>query len=204
MKILFQKKKITFFEIENIEIKNNSLVKKEEVINKIANIYKRNIFLVESADIEEPLKKIDFLDKIEVKKKYPNTIEIIIFETKPTAILFKDKNKYLLDSSSNLININENDNYDSLPKIFGDDAENNFLDFLKILKKNNFPLKKIKNFYYYQIKRWDLELMNNKIIKLPHQKIDEAIIKSLELLNRDDFKRYNIIDLRISDKIIVE
>ena len=98
----------------------------------------------------------------------------------------------------------ENDNYDSLPKIFGDDAENNFLDFLKILKKNNFPLKKIKNFYYYQIKRWDLELMNNKIIKLPHQKIDEAIIKSLELLNRDDFKRYNIIDLRISDKIIVE
>ena len=198
------KKKITLFEIENIEIKNNSLVKKEEVINKIANIYKRNIFLVESADIEEPLKKIDFLDKIEVKKKYPNTIEIIIFETKPTAILFKDKNKYLLDSSSNLININENDNYDSLPKIFGDDAENNFLDFLKILKKNNFPLKKIKNFYYYQIKRWDLELMNNKIIKLPHQKIDEAIIKSLELLNRDDFKRYNIIDLRISDKIIVE
>ena len=118
------KKKITFFEIENIEIKNNSLVKKEEVINKIANIYKSNIFLVESADIEEPLKKIDFLDKIEVKKKYPNTIEIIIFETKPTAILFKDKNKYLLDSSSNLININENDNYDSLPKIFGDDALN--------------------------------------------------------------------------------
>ena len=36
------------------------------------------------------------------------------------------------------------------------------------------------------------------------QKIDEAIIKSLELLNRDDFRKYNIIDLRISDKIIVE
>ena len=31
------------------------MVKKEEVINKIANIYKRNIFLVESADIEEPV-----------------------------------------------------------------------------------------------------------------------------------------------------
>ena len=69
------KKKITFFEIENIEIKNNSLVKKEEVINKIANIYKRNIFLVESADIEEPLKKIDFLDKIEVKKNTPTQLK---------------------------------------------------------------------------------------------------------------------------------
>ena len=52
--------------------------------------------------------------------------------------------------------------------------------------------------------RWDLQLVNNKIIKFPHNNTDDAIIKSVELLNRKDFKNYNIIDLRIRGKIVVE
>ena len=41
-------------------------------------------------------------------------------------------------------------------------------NFFNQLKKNNFPNKQIKNFYYFQIGRWDLQLLNNKIIKFPH------------------------------------
>ena len=50
----------------------------------------------------------------------------------------------------------------------------------------------------------DLELLDNKIAKLPNNNLDEAIIKLIELLDRDDFKNYNIIDLRLDGKIIVE
>ena len=82
--------------------------------------------------------------------------------------------------------------------------ENDFISFYNQLKKNNFPDKKIKNFYYFQIGRWDLQLLNNKIIKFPHNNTDDAIIKSIELLVDKDFKNYNIIDLRVDDKIIVE
>ena len=46
--------------------------------------------------------------------------------------------------------------------------------------------------------------MNNKIIKFPHNNVDETIIKAVKLLNREDFKKYNIIDLRVVGKIIVE
>ena len=145
-----------------------------------------------------------FLDKVEVKKKYPSTIIVKIYETKPLAILFKDKNKYLLDSSSNIITLKENMNFGKLPSVFGKDAEYNFVDFFQQLKKNNFPEKKIKYFYYFPIGRWDLQLMNDKVIKLPHNKTDEAIIKSIELLDRKDFENYDIIDLRVNGKIIVE
>ena len=64
--------------------------------------------------------------------------------------------------------------------------------------------KKIKNFYFFQIGRWDLELKNDKIIKFPNENVEDAIIKSIELLNRQDFENYNIIDLRVEGKIIVE
>ena len=47
---------------------------------------------------------------------------------------------------------------------------------------------------------------NNKclIFKIQNNNIDEAIVKAIELLNREDFKNYNIIDLRVVGKIIVE
>ena len=64
--------------------------------------------------------------------------------------------------------------------------------------------KIINSFYYFQIGRWDIQFLNNRIIKFPQNNIDEAIIKASELLNREDFKNYNTIDLRVDGKIIVE
>ena len=201
---LISKKSDTLFKIKNIEIKNNLLIDKSELKKKLHNIYKKNIFFIREKDIKGPIGGIDFLEKVEVKKKYPNTIIIKVFETKPVAIIFKNKVKYLLDSSSNLISFKNDYNFNELPSVFGEGAENNFIYFLNKLKKNNFPNEQIKNFYYFQIERWDLQLLNDKIIKFPHNKIDEAIIKSVELLDRQEFKNYNIIDLRVDGKIIAE
>ena len=201
---LISEKNPTFFKIKNIEIINNFLIEKNEIEAKLSEIYNKNIFLIKGIDIEEPLKTIDFLKKIEVKKKYPNTVIVKFFETRPVAILFKDKVKYLLDSSSNLISLEINKNFNQLPSVFGKGAENNFIYFFNQLTNNNFPKISIKNFYYFQIGRWDLQLVNNKIIKFPENNIDNIIKKSIELLEREDFKNYNIIDLRVDGKIIVE
>ena len=37
-----------------------------------------------------------------------------------------------------------------------------------------------------------------------YKRVDDAIKKSIELLKRKDFQKYNIIDLRVEGKIIVE
>jgi cell division septal protein FtsQ len=201
---LAKKKGNSLFKIENIEIKNNFFTNKNEIEEKLNIIRDENIFFIKREDIEKPLKEIKFLSKIEVKKKYPSTVIIKIFETKPVAILFKNQVKYVIDSSSNLIPFNKDMKFNDLPGIFGDKADENFISFFHKLEKNNFPNKKIKNFYYFQIGRWDLQLTNNKVIKFPHNNIEDAIIKSIELLNHKNFKSYNIIDLRIDDKIIVK
>ena len=198
------KKNSSFFTIQNIEVVNNSLVQISEIREKLNPIYKKNIFFVKRKDIEEPLKSIDFLEKIEVKKKYPNIIIIKVYETRPIAVLFRKGDKLLLDSSSNLIDLNKKMIIDNLPNIFGEEAENNFINFFNQLEKSNFPIKKVKNYYYFQIGRWDIQLFNDQIIKFPSNKTGEAILRSIKLLSREDFKSYNIIDLRIHGKIVVE
>jgi len=193
-----------FFIINKVIITNNMLVKNNVVIEKLNYLYNKNIFFIKSKDIEKSLKDIDFLDTVELKKRYPSTLIIKIIETKPVAIIFKKKEKFLLDSSSNLIELNNIIDLKKLPSIFGNNAESNFVSFLKQLKNNNFPYTKIKSYYYFQIGRWDLRLTNNKVIKLPYAASNKIIKKSVELLNRNDFKNYNTIDLRVDGKIIVE
>ena len=129
---------------------------------------------------------------------------IKVYETKPIAVLFKKNRKYLLDDASNLITLKENMFIDDFPNIFGDGAEQEFINFFNQLENNNFPKNRIKNFYYFQIGRWDLQLLNEQIIKFPSNKTIEAIQQSVKLLRRNDFKNYNIIDLRIDGKIVVE
>tara|TARA_Y100000590_G_scaffold232799_1_gene262215 strand:- start:1105 stop:1788 length:684 start_codon:yes stop_codon:yes gene_type:complete len=197
-------KKSNIFRIKNIEIVNNKIINKNEIDEKLSKIYEKNIFFIKEEDIKKPLKSINFLKGIEVKKKYPNTIILKIYETKPVAILFKKNDKFLLDSMSNLILADESMYTNSLPNVFGDGAESEFIDFFNKLKRSNFPRQRIKNFYYFQIGRWDLELLNNQLIKYPASETEKAIQQSIELLNHKDFKSYNLIDLRVLGKIVVE
>ena len=200
----FKEKETSFFKIKNIEIINNSIIENEEISKRLSYIYKKNLILIKGETIKKLVDSLDFLEKIEVKKKSPNTIIIKIFETNPIAILHIKEKKYLLDSSSKINSFREDLAAKDLPNIFGEDAGKYFQDFFYQLESSNFPKNKIKNYYYFQIGRWDLQLINDKIIKFPDVKTINAIKKSIELINRKDFINYNVIDLRVPGKIVVE
>ena len=200
----FNKNKNFFFKIQNIEITNNNKINKTDIINKLNHIYNKNILFISNNDISESLKTVNYLEKIEVKKKYPDTIVIRIYETKPVGILFKNNTKYIIDTVSNLITFNDNLVNNNFPNIFGKDAERDFINFFEQLKNNKFPRKEVKNYYYFQVDRWDVKLTNNQIIKFPSKKRKEAIQQSVKLLNHEDFENYKVIDLRIHGKIVVE
>ena len=130
----FSNKNNSIFNIKNIKITNNKKINEGDIESKITEIYGKNIFFVKTKDIKNVIKNINFLDTIEVKKKYPNTLIIKIFETEPVAILFKNNEYFLLDSGSNLIPLNKNsvESY-KYPHIFGKDSERHFFNFLTSL-----------------------------------------------------------------------
>ena len=72
---VFPKKKNLFFKIQNIEVVNNYIIKKNEITEKLTQIYEKNILFVDRKDIERPLKSIDFLEKITVSSR-PRTARL--------------------------------------------------------------------------------------------------------------------------------
>ena len=65
---LISTKNNSLFKIRNIEVKNNLLISKSLIKQKLESVYKKNIFFISKIDIEGPLKEINFLERIEVKK----------------------------------------------------------------------------------------------------------------------------------------
>ena len=63
-----------------------------------------------------------------------------------------------------------------------------------------FLTEEIKNLYFFSSKRWDFELKDNTIIKLPNENTKLALKLALEFLHNNEFLEDNkIIDARIEE-----
>ena len=100
--ITFEPKKLTSkFNVKKIIIENNSLLKEKDIKILLTPIYEKNIIFLKNIEIQKALEKNNFIESFNVKKTYPNTLKIKIFEKKPIAILQKQKtNKYIIVNTS--------------------------------------------------------------------------------------------------------
>ena len=193
-----------YFGIKFIHVTNNFLVKEAEIKKKFATIYNRNIFFIKKKEVSDLLKDIDLIESFNIKKIFPDRILVKIKEEIPIAILNRKKEKFFITEANHLIEFRQNIIRKNLPYVFGYEAEKEFIKFYELLQENDFPINLIKNFYFFKINRWDLHLLNEKVIKFPPNMLDQSIKKAIYLLQAEEFKRYNIIDLRISGKMIMQ
>ena len=56
--------------------------------------------------------------------------------------------------------------------------------------------------YYFQSKRWDIELNNNLIVKLPKENLDKSLDNVFDIMQNRNLSNLKIIDLRIKNQII--
>jgi len=154
---------ITKFNIEELKIENNFILKDEEIKTDLIFLYNQNLLFLNNSKIEGVLKKKNFIQSFEIKKIYPNKLKIKIFEKKPIAILQNKKKKFYINENIDLINYFDFEDYKNLPIIFGD--KKSFETLYKNLKAINFPINLVKNYYLYESKRWDLVTYKKKLIK---------------------------------------
>jgi len=87
--------------------------------------------------------------------------------------------------------------------VFGNPEIIEFFNIKKIIDKSQISFEEIESLYFFLSKRWDLELRNNIIIKLPNDNIKESLKLASEFLYNNEFKDIKIIDARIKNQIIL-
>ena len=197
-------RKVTFFPINKIEITGINKIDKSELLIKLDFLYGKNIFMFNRIEIDNVLNRNNLIKEFKITKYYPNKIKIELKEPIFVALIVKKQKKFFLTDNQKLILFNEKFNEKLLPTIYGVNGEKFFKDFYNKLKRNNFNLEMIKNYYFFQINRWDLILNNGLLIKFPAKELDEAIILAKKLIKHPNFKNIEIIDLRIKGRIITQ
>jgi len=193
---------INKFNIETIYIENNLILSYEEIREDLDFLYNTNLLFLNTTSIERVLKKKDFIKDFKIKKIYPNKLKIIVFEKKPIFILQQKKKKFYIDENINLIHYLELKDFNNLPVVFG--KKENFKIFYQNLKKINFTFNLIKNYYFFESNRWNLETYEKKIIKLPTENYIESLKNFIKLQKTNDFEKFKIFDYRMNNQLILK
>ena len=201
--ITFDQKIIfSIFALKKITIENNSLLKENDIKKSLEPIYNKNLLKLNNKEIKKILLQNSLIDSFKIKKKYPNTLKIEIFEKKPIAILFDKKQKFYISEKIELIDYNMLNSDNNLPYVLGN--KDDFKIFYDNLRKTKFPFNSVKKYILYENNRWDLETLNNKTIKLSPENYKDNLEHYLNLINKKEFKNYNLYDFRIKNQLILK
>ena len=169
---------------------------KSSLHQKIKNFNLNNVFSISKIDLINEIKSNSIIEKYSIFKRYPSSLDVNIEKTKFLARINKNGQIFYIGSNGRFI---KNDFLNNqLPFIFGNPKVDEFFRIKKIIDESKISYVEIKNLYFFQSKRWDLELRENTIIKLPNDNVNLAINLAIKFL--DDNK---LIDARIENQIIL-
>tara|TARA_B100000902_G_scaffold345935_1_gene352310 strand:- start:961 stop:1632 length:672 start_codon:yes stop_codon:yes gene_type:complete len=193
--------KINLSDISNIEILGLGQENNNYLLENIKNLELENIFLVNKDKLHNVIDSNSLVEKYDIFKVYPSSLYINIKKTKFLARLNHQGVNYIVGSNGKLSENKISD--ENLPFIFGKPEISEFLKLKKIIDTSNFDFKKIKNFYYFTTGRWDLELNDNIIVKLPEKNVDRSLKLVFEFLDNEISIKKKLIDARVENQIIL-
>ncbi len=192
---------LKFNKIKKIEISGLDQKENKILLNKIKKLNIENIFLINKNNLNYLINSNPLIERYEVFKKYPYTIDIKIEKTKFLAKINIDGKLFLVGSNGKLIP--DETNQFNLPFIFGKPSVTEFLKLKTLIDNSNFSYKKIKEFYFFPSKRWDLKFDNNILLKLPNDLTKQTLNYTYDFFENYKVDKFFIIDARIEGQIIL-
>ena len=193
--------KIDSPKLKNIKVLGLNEDANKKIAKDLIFLKFQNLFFLKSPQIKKIINRNPSVETYSVFKEFPSTIVIKIEKTKILANLYKNGSNYFFGSNGKLIKT-ENKNNDK-PFLFGDFTNEEFLKFKKIIDKSKLEYSDIKKIYFFNSKRWDIELLNGLLIRLPAKKLLESLNLSSELILNKNLKNINTIDARIDNQVIL-
>ena len=196
-----EEQKNHFTTIDKIDVNGLSSDENLKILNELNNFFHQNIFFIQKEDISNIISKHNIIEEYNIKKIYPSKLSINI---KPTKFIakFSGSNKLLVGANGKFINIDKIDK--TLPYIFGAFNTNDFLDFKKNIELSKFNFKDFETIFFFPSKRWDIVTIDNILIKLPQDNLLQSLNLAYRITKNSHFKDKKIIDLRVTNHLIVK
>ena len=191
--------------VVNINGLNN--INEDEILNLIKPYKGSSIFLIPIKKIAKKISQNNWVKSINIQSNYKDTIEINIDESKPIGIYTTGiQNILFSDDLKILENIANNEKrFSALIKFEG---KNSLHESIKLI--DSFPddfIQYVDKAFLINQRRWDLELKNSILLKLPENNIKEALENYKKIyinFSNEELIEIESIDLRMKKNIILK
>ncbi len=192
---------INFYRIEEIKIIGLEKKEQDSILKKINKLDLSSLFFLNTEEFNKIIKANSFVENFEIFKKYPSSLKIEIKKTTFLAKINENEKTYLIGSNGKLSKYNYSN--EKLPFIFGKPNIQEFLNFKNLIDQSKFQYSDIQRLYYFPSKRWDIEINNNILLKLPKKNTINSLNYIFELLDENKSNNIKIFDARIENQIIL-
>ena len=192
---------INFNKVKNVKVSGLSDLNNQIMLDKIYSLNLSNILFLNKNEIINLINSNSLVEKYEVKKIYPSTIQIKINKADFLAKINNNGKTFLVGSNGKLIP--NNNQISNLPFIFGKPEIIDFLKFKRIIDKSKISYQEIESFYFFPSKRWDLRLKDNILLKLPKNFSKASLNNANEFIKQKNLDKFTVIDFRVKNQIIV-
>ena len=195
------------FEIKHIKVIDSQRSKETDIKEKISNL-SDNLLLLDRQILQNEIEEVTWVKRANIKKIFPNEIQVQVIENDPYAIFLNEGVPYLIDLDGTIITqISDRSIDTSMIKILGEKANENLESIIKSINIH-FPelINDIKSLEYIELRRWNMKLKRDLKIKFPDEKIDQSIINLKRLFVEQNVTESNIIeiDLRIHGRASIK
>jgi cell division septal protein FtsQ len=190
-----------FIKINKVTVSGLDKKSNFELLNNLAFLKVSNLFFLDQKKIMEIIGDNNLVDKYSVYKQYPSTLDIKIVKTKFLAQLKKKNDHFFLGANGKFIKT-ENIKH-KVPYIFGKFNAQIFFELKKAIDETNLDYQEVKNFFFFQSGRVDIETNSGVLVKLPKEKIKKSLQIFVDIISKDQQKLIKYVDLRQHNQIII-
>ena len=192
----YLKLKINQIKVSGLSDENNF-----KILKDLDELISQNIFFVNKYYFLSILEKNNLIHSFKIKKIYPNSIEVQIRKADLLAITNFNEKKFFIGSNGKLIDYDSSNT--NLPYVFGKVKTVDFINFVKIIEQSKFNFKEISEMYFYSSGRWDIKNKHGILFKLPKKNLIKSLNIAYRIMDNEKLKNSKIIDLRVSNHIVL-
>ncbi len=191
------------FSLKEIQITGLPDYEKKMIEKELNKLQNTNIFKINKDNVSEILNQFSFLEKIYVNKAMPSTINLNLSKTQILGKTFRNGKNFYIGQNGNFIDFDQLSENNFNNTVFGNFKIEEFINLQKILEKHQIEINKIKSYYFFKNKRWDLLFSNGLTLKLPTKNLEKSLKIYNKLLKSDSLHNTKIVDLRVNNQIIL-
>jgi len=194
------------FAIEDVRVSGNDQTSEIDILQLLGLDGTTSLVALDIEAARKKLSELPWVEYAEVRKVYPNTIEVTLRERKAFGIWQHGDELSLIERNGAIIGPLRDGKFASLPLFVGRDAETRAAAFVEELAGWPELGNRVRAYVRVAGRRWDLHLDNGVVLKLPEQGVQNAlaVLSRLEaeqgLLERD----IAAVDLRLNDRTTIQ